>query len=101
MANERRRSLRQAMRLEAMIFDLEGSMVGPCMMMNISVSGAKLILQAPAEVPDCFLLVLSKKGGVRRYCEVTWRSDAGIGVRFVSPAAGEDEAIAGRGLVAP
>ena len=93
MPNERRRSLRHPMRLEAMIFDLEGSMVGPCTMMNISVSGAKLILQAPAEVPDCFLLVLSKKGGVRRHCEVTWRSDAGIGVRFVSPVAAEDEEV--------
>ena len=93
MSNERRRALRQSMRLEAMIFDLEGSMVGPCMMMNISVSGAKLILQEPAEVPDCFVLVLSRKGGVRRQCEVTWRSEASIGVRFVSPGAAEDQEV--------
>jgi hypothetical protein len=93
MSNERRRSLRQAMRLEAMIFDLDGSMVGPCMMMNVSVSGAKLILPAPTEVPDCFRLVLSRKGGVRRQCEVIWRSEASIGIRFVSPGATEGEEV--------
>ena len=93
MSNERRRSLRQTMRLEAMIFDIDGSMVGPCTMMNVSVSGAKLILRAPTEVPDSFLLVLSRKGGVRRQCEVIWRSDASIGIRFVVPGAAEDQEV--------
>jgi hypothetical protein len=93
MANERRRSLRQNMRLEAMIFDLDGSMVGPCKLMNVSVSGAKLILQAPLEVPDCFLLVLSRKGGVQRQCDVIWRLGASVGIRFAVPAVAEDQEV--------
>ena len=93
MPNDRRRKQRQAMRLEALILDLGGSIVARCMVVNISATGAKLILPASTEVPDCFVLVLSKQGGVRRQCEVTWRSEASIGVRFVSPVAVEDREV--------
>jgi hypothetical protein len=40
------------------------------MMVNVSHTGAKLIPKVPADVPDCFVLLLSKHSHVRRQCEV-------------------------------
>jgi PilZ domain-containing protein len=91
MSNDRRRALRQDMRWEALVIDLEGLIVGPCILVNVSATGAKLILPEPKVVPDCFVLVLSKKGEVRRQCEVTWRSEKSIGVRFVLSVSPEDK----------
>ena len=93
MSNERRRAQRQDMRWEALIVGNEGSIVARCMMINVSASGAKLILPASTEVPDFFVLVLSKNGEVRRQCEVTWRREKSVGVRFVLHASTEDEEV--------
>jgi hypothetical protein len=81
------------MRWEGLIVDSEGSIVNRCMMVNVSASGARLILPAATEVPDCFVLVLSKNGEVRRQCEVTWRREKSVGVRFVLPASTEEQEI--------
>jgi hypothetical protein len=82
MSDERRRASRQDMRWEALILDPKGSVVSRCVMVNVSASGAKLVLPKPSDVPDSFELVLSKNGGVRRRCEVTWRAEKSIGVQF-------------------
>jgi hypothetical protein len=81
------------MRWKALIVAVGGSIVGECMMANVSVAGAKLFMRSPADVPDNFVLVLAKKGEVRRLCEVTWRSDDSIGVRFVRRSPADDEAL--------
>jgi PilZ domain len=52
-------------------------------MLDVSSGGAKLQLQAPIEVPDDFILVLSKNGQVCRRCKIAWRSETEIGVQFV------------------
>jgi hypothetical protein len=93
MSSERRRALRQDMRWEALMLDPEGSVIDRCMMVNVSATGAKLILPASSAVPDCFVLVLSRKGEVRRQCEVTWREEKSIGVRFVLSVAEEDKEV--------
>ena len=93
MSNERRRAQRQDMRWEGLIVGSEGSIVARCMMVNVSASGARLILPAGTEVPDFFVLVLSKKGEVRRQCEVTWRREKSVGVRFVVLASTEEEEV--------
>ena len=77
------------MRLQALITDLDGAVVAPCTLANVSASGAKLTLKTPVEVPDTFTLVLSKGGAVRRQCEVVWRTEKEIGVQFVLSQAAE------------
>ena len=91
MSAERRRAARQDMRWEALILNSDGSVVDRCVMVNISDTGARLILPSVENVPDCFELVLSRKGEVRRRCEVTWRREKSIGVRFVRAEPVEEE----------
>jgi hypothetical protein len=93
MGDERRRAQRQDMRWEALIINLDGSIIDRCMIVNVSATGARLVLPASVEVPDAFSLLLSREGKVRRQCEVTWRSEKSIGVRFILPASDDDEEI--------
>jgi hypothetical protein len=99
MPSDRRKTPRQEMHWKALIVGVEGSIVAECMTLNVSANGARLLLPPSVEVPDSFDLILAKIGGVRRQCEVTWRSDEvtwrsdkGVGVRFVRPSPVEHEA---------
>ena len=92
MPSERRKTPRQEMHWKALIVGVEGSIVAECMTMNVSANGARLLLPPSVEVPDSFALILAKNGGVRRKCEVTWRSDQSVGVRFVRSSPAEHEA---------
>ena len=91
MSGEKRKTPRQDMHWKALIVGLGGSIVGECMMANVSASGAKLLLPPSVDVPDSFALILAKNGGVRRACEVTWRSDQSVGVKFVRSLPAEHE----------
>ncbi len=71
------------------MIDQAGAAVGECTIVDVSNDGAKLAIKPPLTAPDSFLLVLSKNGGVRRRCVVTWRADDSIGVRFVQPRQAE------------
>lgn len=84
MANEKRVSTRQALHRPALLTEVNGKIIGECMIVNISATGAKLTRLKVAELPDKFDLVLSKHGTVRRRCEVAWLSDDHIGVQFKS-----------------
>jgi hypothetical protein len=46
--------------------------------------GARLALSFAGEVPNEFLLSLSRDGSVRRRCQIAWRAENQIGVRFVA-----------------
>ena len=81
------------MHWEGLMIDPDGSIINRCMMVNVSATGAKLLLPVSADVPDSFVLILSKKGEVRRQCEVTWRAEKSIGVRFIAPLSAEDDDI--------
>lgn len=90
MSNERRRAARQDMQWRGLIVDAAGAILGRCLMVNVSATGAKLLLAAAEDVPDSFVLILAKNGEVKRQCEVTWRAEKSIGVQFIRPA-GHDE----------
>jgi hypothetical protein len=66
------------------IYDDQGSIVAQCVMTDVSASGAKLLLEPGFNVPDWFVLALSRNAGVRRNCQVVWRRAESIGVCFVS-----------------
>jgi hypothetical protein len=57
-----------------------------CVMSDISEGGARLELPPGTDPPQMFVLALTEDGSLRRTCEVRWRRDGAIGVRFVDPA---------------
>jgi hypothetical protein len=85
MASEKRAQPRQDLHWDSLIVKIDGSIVDGCTMVDVSSSGARLIVKAPAEVPDEFDLLLSRNGSVRRRCKVMRRSDEEVGVQFLHP----------------
>jgi len=80
---EKRRAPRQNVCLKGLIQDEQGLIIAPCFMMDVSASGAKLIIDEGIDVPDLFVLALARNAAVRRNCEVVWRAATSIGVCFV------------------
>ena len=93
MSADKRGAPRKNIRWGGTILDADGTIVSQCTMVNVSASGAKLAVKKPSALPNTFNLLLSKKGEVRRQCEVVWRADKTIGVRFVLSPSFENEAI--------
>lgn len=56
----------------------------PCIISDISATGAKLIVVTAASVPDQFDLLLAGRNGPRRISQVAWRSGTMLGVRFIA-----------------
>ena len=56
----------------------------PCMVTDVSESGARLKLDKSAELPDKFILLLTTSGAARRMCRVVWRSKKEAGVKFLA-----------------
>ena len=54
----------------------------PCIVLDISSSGARLDVHETAEVPRLFRLMMDLEG-VERTCHVVWRTGNSLGVRFV------------------
>jgi hypothetical protein len=79
---ERRRGLRRSVRQPAIIINDDGLIVGKCVMVDVSATGAKLLSKLTSAVSHEFLLILSRDGVLRRQCQVVWRSESAIGVRF-------------------
>jgi hypothetical protein len=53
-----------------------------CAIADISESGARLQLEADCELPERFILLLTKGGEARRHCRVVWRDGLFVGVEF-------------------
>jgi hypothetical protein len=81
-----RRKPRASVEQVAWLAGDEGQLLGSCIMVDVSASGAKLQFPAPIELPENFVLVLSKGGRVRRPCRLVWHSDGSAGVQFLKAA---------------
>jgi hypothetical protein len=81
---DQRQSSRQRVNCPAWVDIGDGSPVRPCTLWDVSEAGARISIEAPADVPKEFSLVLSADGSVRRRCRVIWRSDAQIGARYLT-----------------
>ena len=84
-AAEKRSARRRYVQCNGLIQDDQGSVLAQCFTTDVSASGAKLVIEKGINVPDEFVLILSRNAGVQRYCEVMWRAAKSIGVRFVAP----------------
>jgi hypothetical protein len=54
----------------------------PCAIIDVSESGARLQLEADCELPERFILLLTKGGEARRHCRLVWRDGLFVGVAF-------------------
>jgi hypothetical protein len=54
----------------------------PCAIVDISETGARLQLESDCELPESFILMLTRGGEARRKCRVVWRNKLELGVEF-------------------
>ena len=81
MRTDKRQDTRQRLSYLTAVVTANGTR-HECRFSDISASGARLEVKDPAQLPDQFILVLSERGKVMRRCEVIWRSEKYLGVRF-------------------
>jgi hypothetical protein len=82
MTIEKRKSPRKAFERPGLI-RLFWQASEPCIVRDISRTGARLACSTTDKIPDEFRLQLSPDGVVARQCRVVWKSDTEIGVKFV------------------
>lgn len=68
-----------------------GGTAVPCTIRNISSSGAALEVTSPLWFPDQFTLLLVSEG-LRKACQIVWRREMRVGVRFTDQQGARCEA---------
>ena len=53
-----------------------------CAIADISETGARIQLEDERELPERFILFLTKNGEARRQCRLVWRNGLSVGVEF-------------------
>jgi len=92
MQFERRRQLRRPVDISAKLFTAVDAPIWDCVVMDISVHGAKLAVESGHEIPEFFTLLLSAEGRVSHRCRVMWRAGRRLGVKFVPLEAADADA---------
>jgi hypothetical protein len=89
---ELRRAKRTPRRNAAWIGLGNGGTHVPCVLWDISDSGARVAAPRSNLLPAAFNLILSKDGSAQRRCRVVWRNSGQVGVQFVEASDDDDEA---------
>ena len=79
---ERRRSPRRVVNYPVWL--ILGATPRGCIMRDVSAGGASLRLPLAADIPNEFVLLLTRNGSSNRQCEIVWRNDEHVGVRFLA-----------------
>ena len=58
----------------------------PCAIADISETGARLVLAKECDLPERFILLLTRRGEARRLCRLVWRDGLAAGVAFPTPS---------------
>jgi PilZ domain len=61
------------------------SLPQPCAIADISETGARIVLATECELPERFILLLTRSGDARRHCRLVWRDGLAAGVEFPAP----------------
>jgi hypothetical protein len=77
---ERRRHARRAVQQPALAVLNDGVRRLDATIVDVSISGARIALDEPAEVPDQFYLLVPKHR--LQPCRVVWRSERFLGVSY-------------------
>jgi PilZ domain len=84
VSKENRKARRSRVSQPVLIVHANGSVIAPCMMVDVSASGARLKLSTEVALPSEFTLLLSKfNGNMCRRCAVVWRNQIHAGIRFL------------------
>jgi hypothetical protein len=90
MGSEKRKDHRQSLKYPAKIDLGDGNPPIPCLLMDVSESGAKIVIEADSDIPERFTLLLAGAGGRRRRCRVVWQEGKQFGAVFIKAEAKDD-----------
>jgi hypothetical protein len=84
MAITKKRDVRKSLQQSGWI-TLEGGFAArPCVVQDMSASGAKITVDDPNVLPAKLRLAFARDARTGRPCEVVWRRGKSLGVKFVS-----------------
>jgi hypothetical protein len=95
MRAEKRKSPRKFVKYPAWVEEGE-DLLQPCLLSDVSQSGARLTVADSDKLSDEFVLRLSRDGSSRRKCRVVWREGRQVGVSFL-----KDPKVPRKGLPRP
>ena len=82
-AAKKKRETRKSLQQSGWI-TLEGGFAArPCLVQDMSTSGAKITIDDPNPLPAKLRLALSRDARTGRNCEVVWRRGRSVGIKFV------------------
>jgi hypothetical protein len=79
----KKRETRKSLRQSGWITMEGGFAARPCVVHDLSTSGAKVTIDDPSALPAKLGLAFSRDARTGRNCEVVWRRGKSIGVKFV------------------
>jgi hypothetical protein len=82
---EQRRSIREHVCFPAWIEIDRAAERSECTVLDVSESGARLVVPSKTRFPKEFWLVFSKDGTRRRRCRMAWQSSEQIGLTYLAP----------------
>ena len=83
LATKKKREVRKSLRQPGWI-TLEGGFAArPCVVHNMSSTGAKITIDDPNMLPAKLRLAFTRDARTGRPCEVVWRRGKSVGVKFV------------------
>jgi hypothetical protein len=83
MALTKKRDARKSVHQSGWITLDGGFAARPCMVQDMSASGAKITVDDPNVLPARLRLAFSRDARTGRACEVVWRRGKSLGVKFV------------------
>lgn len=81
MRGERRKDVRVEWNSKALIFNERGGEARPCIVSNLSNTGARIVLSGAESLSENCKLRITERSPLRN-CIVVWRADGAVGVRF-------------------
>ena len=78
---EQRDSIRRTVRQGARSASTEGSVLGTCMMVDVSATGARLLLEKPDPLPKQFFLRCPTTEICA--CSVAWKTGTTVVIQFI------------------
>jgi hypothetical protein len=82
-AASKKREVRKSLRQPGWITLDGGFAARPCVVQDMSATGAKITIDDPNMLPAKLRLALSRDARTGRPCEVVWRRGKSVGVKFV------------------
>ena len=79
----KKREVRKSLRQPGWITLDGGFAARPCVVQDMSATGAKITIDDPNMLPAKLRLALSRDTRTGRPCEVVWRRGKSVGVKFV------------------